>query len=68
MTFLKSRKDSTDINNLDANSTQVTQISIDRLKESNLLISQRPPLPSPQNKKQKQKQKQKNKRANKKRH
>ena len=47
MTFLKSRKDSTDINNLDANSTQVTQISIDRLKESNLLISQRPPSPPP---------------------
>ena len=61
MTFLKSRKDSTDINNLDANSTQVTQISIDRLKESNLLISQRPPSPPP---KIKNKNKNKNKKIN----
>ena len=61
MTFLKSRKDSTDINNLDANSTQVTQISIDRLKESNLLISQSPPSPPP---KIKNKNKNKNKKTN----
>ena len=59
MTFSKSRKDSTDINNLDANSTQVTQISIDRLKESNLFISQRPPSPPP-----KIKNKNKNKKTN----